>query len=128
MGIVGAAESARGAQAMTDVARLCLGTAALGLPGYGLASGHRPDCAESAAILRRAYELGITHFDTGAAYGDAEDWLLTEPAFRCGVPGISVSTKLSSALVRRGAERDGFRFSAVLLHNPTIADLQDANS
>ncbi|MDP7343297.1 MAG: aldo/keto reductase [Alphaproteobacteria bacterium] len=52
--------------------RLTLGTAQLGLR-YGIANrAGRPDDATAAALLDRAWDLGIRSFDTARAYGDAE--------------------------------------------------------
>ena len=104
-----------------SVARLCLGTAKIGLPWYGLGSVSRPGPDEIVAILQRAQRLGIAWFDTGAAYGDAEDWLSV-----AGAP--CVVTKLAPGLVREGAfyTRAGADFiEGVMLHNPSVADLQD---
>ncbi len=55
--------------------RITLGTAQLGLR-YGIANrAGRPDDATAAALLDRAWDLGIRSFDTARAYGDAEERL-----------------------------------------------------
>lgn len=109
---------------MTDLARLCLGTVKLGLPWYGAGSVSRPTDADKAAILERAVALGIRWFDTGAAYGDAEDWVtygMLHPA------DGKFATKVSPALARCGADLArtvyGEMWDVVLLHNPTLDDI-----
>ena len=103
-----------------SIDRLCLGTCKLGLPFYGVGSVSRPGPDEIAAILERAYALGIRQYDTGAAYGDAEDWLFW------GLPGSAdIVTKVSVALARRGAlheRRADLIYSRVLIHNPRVGD------
>lgn len=50
----------------------CLGTVNFGLE-YGIASGIRKiEKSQVAEILNFALEIGVTHFDTASAYGDAE--------------------------------------------------------
>lgn len=58
---------------MSDLTRLCLGTAKLGMPWYGAGSVSRPTRAESIRILKRAYtRCGLRCFDTATSYGGAE--------------------------------------------------------
>jgi len=55
--------------------RLVLGTAQLGM-SYGIANkSGKPDFATALAIVRTAWESGITEFDTAQAYGDSEQIL-----------------------------------------------------
>jgi aryl-alcohol dehydrogenase-like predicted oxidoreductase len=107
-----------------SVKRLCLGTVKLGLPWYGAGSLSRPTPEDISAILCRAQALGVTHYDTGAAYGDAEDWCQQALAQRA-----QVVTKVGPALARLGAltfrTYEPGRWAAALLHNPTVADLAD---
>jgi len=100
-----------------SVARLCLGTAKLGMPWYGLGSVSRPGPNEIVAILQRAEQLGIRWFDTGAAYGDAEDWVCEF------VANGSVVTKVAPRLVALGALDRRWTATGVLVHNPSVADL-----
>lgn len=48
-----------------------LEVSALGLGCMGMSSGYGPaaDTAEMVALIRRAHDLGVTHFDTAEAYG-----------------------------------------------------------
>jgi spore coat polysaccharide biosynthesis protein SpsF len=72
---------------------LVLGTAQLGAP-YGIANRTgRPTDADAAAILQRAFDLGVDTIDTARAYGDAETRLghLLGPA----PAPVRVITKLS---------------------------------
>jgi len=112
-----------------SIDRLCLGTCKLGLPFYGVGSVSRPGPDEIVAILERAYALGIRQYDTGAAYGDAEDWLAT---MREGLPLSDEAryiTKVSVPLARRGAfyVRRSYEttWPVVLLHNPKVSDWDD---
>ncbi|GAA3409131.1 aldo/keto reductase [Paenibacillus hodogayensis] len=52
------------------LSRLMLGTAQLGITGYGIANGSGP--ADADALLDRCAALGINCFDTALEYGDAE--------------------------------------------------------
>jgi aryl-alcohol dehydrogenase-like predicted oxidoreductase len=56
------------------VSGLGLGTVELGMP-YGLGLPTPPGDQECIDLLRRAYDLGITYFDTAAAYGRSEELL-----------------------------------------------------
>jgi aryl-alcohol dehydrogenase-like predicted oxidoreductase len=100
------------------VRRLCLGTAKLGMPWYGLGSTSRPTHADSASILREAVARGITHFDTGRAYGDAEDLVAHY------LPGdVHVSTKTAPDLWRYVHMHDN-HWTPLLLHNPTVDQIR----
>jgi aryl-alcohol dehydrogenase-like predicted oxidoreductase len=104
-----------------SVKRLCLGTVKLGLNWYGAGSTSRPTPDDVLAILERAHDLGITRYDTGAAYGDAEDWVQS----CCPWFGDTRITKLSPELVGRGAAFSRCNYwDVVLLHNPTVEQLR----
>lgn len=77
---------------MTAAARLVLGTAQLGM-AYGSARLRPlPDAAAAAAVLRRALDLGVRHFDTARAYGLSEERLGDA---LIGVDDVEIVTKLS---------------------------------
>lgn len=78
---------------------LCLGTVQFGMD-YGIQNVGRPSLKKALKILEYAFAHGITHFDTAAAYGDAEAVIGT---FVRGDPynrkGIRVISKISSDLL-----------------------------
>jgi aryl-alcohol dehydrogenase-like predicted oxidoreductase len=107
------------------VSRLCLGTGLMGTNQHNLA----PDAA--AAIFRRAYELGVTFWDTADAYN-------THPHVRAGLAGLDrdrivVNTK-TRATTAEGVTADIERFrqelgleviDIILLHNiETVEELE----
>lgn len=103
---------------MNNLRRLCLGTACLGIPGYGLSSGRKVSHREALAILRRAWEIGITCFDTASAYGEAEVMVY------CGVPSRAVvTTKASPLLAEMRSDMSGWDTWRLLLHNPTTDEI-----
>ena len=98
-----------------SIDRLCLGTAKFGLDNYPPGSGRRrPSRAESVSLIDAAYHAGIRHFDTAAAYGDAEA-ILEE-----GLAGrpASVTTKCMAT-----AWAPSPRGWVTLQHNPTVAEI-----
>lgn len=97
--------------------RLVLGTAKLGLPGYGYNSTSRPNAAESIAILRHAWRNGVTMFDTALGYGDAL-FLLAE----AGIPNrgrvmCKCRLPLTPTVLHNANEMSW------LIHNPTEAEM-----
>jgi aryl-alcohol dehydrogenase-like predicted oxidoreductase len=71
----------------------------LGCMNLSHAYGHPPPQERAAAILRRAVEIGITHFDTAALYGFGRNETLLGPVLRpyrdqilltskCGITGV----------------------------------------
>jgi aryl-alcohol dehydrogenase-like predicted oxidoreductase len=55
--------------------RLVLGTVQLGIP-YGISNKTgKPDFSSACAIVKTAFDQGITRFDTAQAYGDSEEVL-----------------------------------------------------
>lgn len=71
----------------------------LGCMNLSHAYGHPPTAEEGAALLRRAVELGVTHFDTAALYGFGANEALAGPtlapyrdritlASKCGMQGV----------------------------------------
>ena len=107
---------------------LTLGTASLGMPGYGVASRHALAPDESRFLLQRAAEEGLG-LDTAAAYGNAEA-LIGES--RVGgapmvttklLPGLAAHPSLLPALIEREvrASRAALRWGGpltVLFHTP----------
>lgn len=74
------------------VATLVLGTAQWGL-AYGVTNIHgRIDDDELTRIVSAARELGVTHLDTAAGYGDAEERISVVS------PDLSVTTKASGGI------------------------------
>ncbi|MFH1571137.1 MAG: aldo/keto reductase [Gemmatimonadota bacterium] len=57
-----------------QVSEAGLGTVELGMP-YGLGLPSPPPDEEAIGLLRRALDLGVTYFDTAAAYGRSEELL-----------------------------------------------------
>jgi aryl-alcohol dehydrogenase-like predicted oxidoreductase len=107
------------------VSRLCIGT--------GLMAGlrHNLTPAEAGAILQRAFELGVTFWDTADGYG-------THPHVRAGLTGLDrsqvvVSTKTKAAgyaeatadVERFLTEAGTDYFDVILLHNvETVEELE----
>jgi aryl-alcohol dehydrogenase-like predicted oxidoreductase len=113
---------------VNNISRICLGTAALGLAGYPPGRHTpRPTYAESGAIIRAALAAGITHFDSGAAYGDADIILRkwTSGGHRTGSNGVTVTSKVAPELVDIYTDEFAPFGGPVLLHNPTVAQLEN---
>ena len=111
---------------MTQISRLALGTASFGMaypPGSG---SPRPTGAESAAMLRHAYERGVRWFDTGAAYGDAE--VRVDDAFRGSPRFYTTTTKVAADIFECGYwRRSRPVWTHILVHNPVLADFDPAS-
>lgn len=102
---------------MNNLSRMTLGTAGLCLPDYPPGSPHpQPSPTESIALVRRAYDLGIRHFDCARGYGASEDLLAT--AFDL-VPPVDVRITSKSAPEYYLQARKASPFRPMLLHNPT---------
>ena len=52
---------------------LAVGAVGLGCMGFSHAYGPATDEHEAAVLIREAYEMGYTFFDTAEVYGTAED-------------------------------------------------------
>lgn len=74
-----------------QVTHLGLGTVELGLP-YGIGKAPPPDDEACLGLLHRARDLGVTYFDTAAAYGRSEE--LVGRAFP-GSHGVVIATKVA---------------------------------
>lgn len=120
-----------------DPARLVLGTAQLGLP-YGIANRRgKPDDAAAVAIVRAAWEGGITRFDTAQAYGDSEAVLGRAFATLGIAAEVRVLTKLDPRIpgedkralrrsVQGSLERLGVpALYSLLLHREEALDMLD---
>jgi aryl-alcohol dehydrogenase-like predicted oxidoreductase len=71
---------------------------------------HRQDDSLSEQTLRRALELGVTHFDTASLYGHGHNETLVGRALRERPPGVVVASKCGFArrgFPRRKTVRDG---------------------
>jgi aryl-alcohol dehydrogenase-like predicted oxidoreductase len=77
-----------------SVSRVTLGTVQLGMK-YGIANHTgKPKYDEARAIIKNAYEQGITTFDTAANYGESEE-ILGRAAAELGIlDHISIITKV----------------------------------
>lgn len=116
---------------------LCLGTVQLGM-NYGIHNAGRPSMQKAMDILDFAFEHGITHFDSAAAYGEAESvigaFVRANPEKR---KGIHVISKISADMlegvseeqlvdrinsyIRRSIERMGIvSLDGCLLHDPIL--------
>ena len=96
---------------MTNLSRLCLGTAALGMAYPPGSRSRRPTHAESAEMLRYAWDAGIRDYDTARAYGDAE-----ELCCACLSRQASIVTKIAPELALQALMNP--RISTWLIHNP----------
>jgi aryl-alcohol dehydrogenase-like predicted oxidoreductase len=137
----GAGARIQGAVSLSDrsgPSRLTLGTAQIGLD-YGIANRNgKPDAAAAEAILDRAWQAGITCFDTARAYGDAETrlgrWLAKGHASATVISKFPrLGEGAAGAAVRAAFERSctvlcRSRLDAYLahgtddLHRPGVAD------
>jgi len=71
-----------------------LRVSAIGLGCMGMSQGYGPaDEAESIRTLRRALDLGVTLFDTAAAYGDGANEALIGPILRAQRDRVTLATK-----------------------------------
>jgi aryl-alcohol dehydrogenase-like predicted oxidoreductase len=71
---------------------------------------HRQDDSLSEHTLRRALELGVTHFDTASLYGHGHNESLVGRALRDRPPGVVIASKCGFArrgFPRRKTVRDG---------------------
>jgi aryl-alcohol dehydrogenase-like predicted oxidoreductase len=88
---------------MTEGLRLCVGT---------MNFGKRTPAEESARIVERALELGITAFDTANVYNDGESERLLGRLLGTRRPDCLIATK--AGLLTRNGEREGLSESAVV--------------
>lgn len=88
------------------IPQLVLGTAQMGLPGYGVANRvGRMEQEGVNAIIRAAWNAGVRFFDTAQAYGDSEERLGRAFLSLHIPPGeIRIITKLDPALDLYAAE------------------------
>ncbi len=82
------------------VRRLGFGTMQLTGPGHW---GHPTDMDNAKAVLRRAVELGVNHFDTADAYGPEVAEHLIRKALHPYPDGLVIATK--GGLTRQGPNR-----------------------
>lgn len=117
---------------------LILGTVQLGLP-YGIAnSSGKPDQRTANALVRAAWERGVTTFDTAQGYGDSER-VLGQALRACGADAEArVITKLAPDIppaasgiessLHFSRQRLGIpRFYCVMLHREEQLSLLDAH-
>lgn len=77
--------------------RFCLGTAQLGIEGYGISNiSGIPSLSESFKILNKAFESGVRYIDTANAYGLSEK-VLGEFTEKSGLK-FKMCTKITPAL------------------------------
>lgn len=65
----------------------------LGCMGFSHGYGPRPDREESVRLIRYAYELGCTHFDTAEGYGAGDNEVLVGEALRPMRDHVVIATK-----------------------------------
>ncbi|WAB99783.1 aldo/keto reductase [Pseudomonas putida] len=65
----------------------------LGCMGFSHGYGEGPDRSESIKLIRQAYELGCTHFDTAEGYGHGDNEVLLAEALKPFREHIVVATK-----------------------------------
>lgn len=120
--------------ANASLAKLGIGTAALGLP-YGIGGQHMAHDT-AAGLLRDALDAGVGYVDTAAAYGDAETVVgLVAPRLRA--TRARVCTKLTVPACRASGALAAMNESlarlqlesvdTVLLHSADTAALRDAS-
>ena len=78
--------------------------------GYGALQLRSVELSQAVALLRRAVELGIDHFDTAQFYGDGSVNRAIREVLRSGV-SLVVATKV-------GADPDGGKFPVKLAQRP----------
>jgi aryl-alcohol dehydrogenase-like predicted oxidoreductase len=72
---------------------------AIGLGGMALSSIYHPtDDEAAAAVIRRAFELGVTHFDTADAYGAGHNERLFGDVLRPHRDLVFIATKFGNVL------------------------------
>lgn len=72
-----------------------LEVSAIGLGCMGMTSAYGPpaDTAQMVALIRKAYDLGVTHFDTAEAYGPFSNEILLGEALRPIRDKVVIATK-----------------------------------
>jgi aryl-alcohol dehydrogenase-like predicted oxidoreductase len=65
----------------------------LGCMGFSHGYGPGPDRAEAIDLIRFAFELGCTHFDTAEGYGNGDNEILVGEALRPFRDGVVIATK-----------------------------------
>ena len=86
-----------------------LTVSALGFGCMGLTSAYGdalPD-AESIALIRAAYDLGVTHFDTAEAYGPFANEIVVGAALRPIRDKVTIATKFGFDIDLETGERRG---------------------
>src|SRR5215471_7678688 len=83
-----------------------LEVSALGFGAMGLSFGYGPATEKQQAIkvLRRAFELGITFFDTAEAYGPYKNEELVGEALAPFRDQVIIATKFGFAFNKKGAQ------------------------
>ena len=79
----------------------CLGTAQLGLDGYGVNNDRPADKTRALEVLQAAYDCGVRHYDTAQAYGMVEQWMY-DWLFCHEYKDVSVTTKTKAPFCHRG--------------------------
>lgn len=118
--------------AWSDMNRLVLGTAQLGMR-YGVANTTgRPSSPDARKLVKVAWQAGIRHFDTAQAYGDSEAVLADCLSTIGGQADARIVTKLSphldylqsgslEASAKESLKRLGVpRLAALLLHDENL--------
>jgi len=114
----------------SELSVMTIGTVQLGM-NYGIANdGGKPDEAKSFAMLRSAFENGITSLDTARAYGDSEEvigrflktWEGKTPYITTKIPQYHGEDKDLEAYVIESAELSLQRLgvskvNTIMLHN-----------
>ena len=123
--------------------KLCLGTVQLGMK-YGVQGSSKPSLEQALHLLNKAYEGGVTSFDTASAYGDAETILglfLQQPGIdrdkvelitklsignHTEVSGLSIQDQISKELTLSLIRMDVEYVDGCLFHNAKA--LSDENN
>ncbi len=127
-------ENTENASPETDVGRLVLGTAQLGMT-YGIANrAGQPKSLDAFDIVRTAWDFGIRNFDTAQAYGQSEK-MLADALKKLEISSDArVITKIDPSVdlrnpdaVRRSLEKSaslfGPAFSCAMLHQEEAIEL-----
>jgi aryl-alcohol dehydrogenase-like predicted oxidoreductase len=82
-----------------------LEVSALGLGCMSMSSGYGPaaDKGEMIQLIRTAYDLGVTHFDTAEAYGPFANEELVGEALQPIRDKVTIATKFGSTSILRRA-------------------------